>query len=346
MATVTNVASQVQLDALSKNYPAVVVHFWADWCEPCKHMDVALEKLAIENPHASFARVQAEELPTITERYNVDTVPFCVIIKGEVVIDTVEGANPPELASKVALHVKTASLSSSLNSSLTPSAPTPTPTASAAKPEVDSAKIEKLLNSASVLLFMKGNKNEPRCGFSSKVVAALTETKIPFETFDILQNEEIRQGLKVYSNWPTYPQLYVKGELLGGCDIILEMAEAGELKETIQESLGEESKDLKTRIQELLSSADILLFMKGDPKEPRCGFSRKTVEALEVAGLPFRTFDILQNEEIRQGLKEYSNWPTYPQLYVKGELLGGCDIILEMHQSGELKTAIQDTLAA
>jgi Grx4 family monothiol glutaredoxin len=80
---------------------------------------------------------------------------------------------------------------------------------------------------------MKGTKAEPRCGFSRRVVAALAETGADFETFDILEDEEVRQGLKEYSDWPTYPQLYVKGELVGGCDIILEMAADGSLKETL-----------------------------------------------------------------------------------------------------------------
>ena len=82
--------------------------------------------------------------------------------------------------------------------------------------------------------------------------------------------------------------------------------------------------------------------MQGAPSEPRCGFSRQVVGALQDLQLPFNTFDILQDEEVRQGLKEYSNWPTFPQLYVNGELLGGCDLVMELHKNGELKDAIDD----
>lgn len=74
--------------------------------------------------------------------------------------------------------------------------------------------------------------------------------------------------------------------------------------------------------------------MQGNPDAPRCGFSQKVVSALRSIEVPFNTFDILSDEEVRQGLKEYSQWPTYPQLYVKGELLGGCDVILELQQDG------------
>mmetsp|Transcript_23112 Transcript_23112/g.72124 ORF Transcript_23112/g.72124 Transcript_23112/m.72124 type:complete len:190 (-) Transcript_23112:54-623(-) len=187
---------------------------------------------------------------------------------------------------------------------------------------------------------MKGNKEAPRCGFSNKVVSALNDTGVEYSTFDILVDEDIRQGLKEYSNWPTYPQLYVKGELLGGCDVVLEMHEAGELKTTIEEEIAKAKVALNDRIKKLVEGKKVLLFMKGSPDAPRCGFSSKVSAALKETGVEFSHFDILGDNDIRQGLKEYSNWPTYPQLYVKGELLGGCDVVLEMHQGGELKDAV------
>lgn len=82
----------------------------------------------------------------------------------------------------------------------------------------------------------------------------------------------------------------------------------------------------------------------GSPDEPRCGFSRKVVEALRGVDQPFGSFDILSDEAVRQGLKEFSQWPTYPQLYVNGELMGGCDIVLEMAAGNELKSSIDDML--
>jgi len=79
-----------------------------------------------------------------------------------------------------------------------------------------------------------------------------------------------------------------------------------------------------------------MLFMKGDKYMPRCGFSAKVLEILNFHGAKYTTFDILADEEVRQGLKEFSNWPTYPQLYINGELIGGCDIVCEMDAAGEL----------
>ncbi len=99
--------------------------------------------------------------------------------------------------------------------------------------------------------------------------------------------------------------------------------------------------DVNTRIEEQLKSHDILLYMKGTPDFPQCGFSGQTVAALNAVGKPYATINIFEDEEIRKGLKTYSNWPTFPQLYVKGELIGGCDIVMEMYESGELKTLLE-----
>lgn len=98
---------------------------------------------------------------------------------------------------------------------------------------------------------------------------------------------------------------------------------------------------VKERIEEQLKSHDILLYMKGTPDFPQCGFSGQAVAALNAIGKPFAFVNIFEDEEIRQGLKEYSNWPTFPQLYVKGELVGGSDIMVEMYHSGELKELLE-----
>ena len=94
---------------------------------------------------------------------------------------------------------------------------------------------------------------------------------------------------------------------------------------------------LKKKIESMITNHKVFLFMKGTPKEPQCGFSFRVVSVLNDMGAMFSSFDILSDEEIRQGVKEFSNWPTYPQLYVKGKLVGGCDIVMEMAESGELK---------
>ncbi|MDE2109872.1 MAG: Grx4 family monothiol glutaredoxin [Alphaproteobacteria bacterium] len=91
------------------------------------------------------------------------------------------------------------------------------------------------------------------------------------------------------------------------------------------------------RIAADVASNDVLLFMKGTPVFPQCGFSAAVVQILSELGVKFKAIDVLKDPEVRQGIKEYSNWPTIPQLYVKGEFVGGCDILREMHENDELK---------
>jgi monothiol glutaredoxin len=99
------------------------------------------------------------------------------------------------------------------------------------------------------------------------------------------------------------------------------------------------------RIEEQLKSHDVLVYIKGTPDFPQCGFSGQTVAALNAIGKPYAYVNIFEDPEVREGLKEYSNWPTFPQLYVKGELIGGCDIVVEMYHSGELKELIEASTA-
>ncbi len=102
------------------------------------------------------------------------------------------------------------------------------------------------------------------------------------------------------------------------------------------------------RIDQLVKSSDVLLFMKGSASFPMCGFSGRAIQILKACGVEpktIKTVNVLDDQEIRQGIKEYSSWPTIPQLYVKGEFIGGSDIMMEMYESGELKTVL-DTITA
>jgi monothiol glutaredoxin len=100
--------------------------------------------------------------------------------------------------------------------------------------------------------------------------------------------------------------------------------------------------DASTRIDDVVKNNDIVLFMKGTALFPQCGFSSRAVAILDHLGVPFETVDVLQDAEIRQGIKDYSDWPTVPQLYVKGEFVGGSDIMMEMFQAGELQQLLAD----
>ena len=102
---------------------------------------------------------------------------------------------------------------------------------------------------------------------------------------------------------------------------------------------------IEEKIKEQIKENQILLYMKGSPYEPKCGFSAKTVQALIDCGAEFSYVDILDNQDIRQTLPSISDWPTFPQLFINGELIGGCDIVTEMHEEGELKAIIKEAVS-
>ncbi|CDO99552.1 unnamed protein product [Coffea canephora] len=379
--SVKELKSKAELEKTLVEKTTVILHFWASWCEASKQMDQVFSHLSTDFPHARFFRVEAEEQPEISEAYSVAAVPYFVFFKDGKSVDTLEGADPSALANKVA----------KVAGSVTADEPAaPASLGMAAGPAIletvkdfakDNSKVEshspgtgnglklrleQLVNSHPVMLFMKGSPEEPRCGFSRTVVDILKKEKIKFGSFDILTDDEVREGLKKFSNWPTYPQLYCKGELLGGCDIVTAMHESGELKEVLLDHGTEASDsskaeatepgmgkggiseasglsaDLNSRLDSLINSSPVMLFMKGEPDAPRCGFSRKVVDILRQEKIDFKSFDILTDDEVRQGLKVYSNWSSYPQLYIKGELIGGSDIVLDMQKSGELSKVLAE----
>ncbi|XP_025095704.1 glutaredoxin-3-like [Pomacea canaliculata] len=328
MAGVKIVKDVAEFDNLlvSARSQLVVVHFWADWAPQCNQMDDVMKELArdMQFVNVIFMKVAAEDLADVSHRYQIVAVPTFIFIKDKVQIDRLDGAKAAELTEKVGKHA----------TALPKQDPQPITGSSLAQDL--NTRLKNLINSAPVILFMKGSAEQPRCGFSRQIVELLNQQNIKYSTFDILADEEVRQGLKAYSNWPTFPQLYVNGELIGGLDIVKEMVESGELKSILPASV-----DLNARLKDLTNRASVMLFMKGSPENPRCGFSKTMVGILNETGVKYDTFDILADEEVRQGLKAFSNWPTYPQLYVKGELLGGLDIIKEMKENGELQDALK-----
>jgi len=302
----------------------IILNFWADWCKPCVQLNQIFDQLSASYPNAHFVKVEAEKFETVTEKFEISAVPSFVFLKNQTPFDRIEGANAPELANKLEKYnqVKPSVERKKLE-------------------EVDSKtqlhqRLDKLIRFAPIMLFMKGTPSSPQCGFSNQIVEVLNNHKIKFHSFNILTDEEVRQGLKEYSNWPSFPQLYVDGKLIGGLDIVKEMAEEGELMKIIPKE-----KDLNSRLSELLNQSPVMVFIKGSPSEPKCGFSRKIVDILNSTNVQYGYFDILGDEEVRQGLKTFSNWPTYPQLYSKGKLIGGLDIVKELADEGQLIESLQ-----
>ncbi|RZC40796.1 Glutaredoxin and/or Thioredoxin domain containing protein [Asbolus verrucosus] len=190
-----------------------VVHFAADWAEQCGQVNDVLDALSKRTEYSKikFFKCQAEDLSEVSLSHKIEAVPTVLLFRSGKVIDRIDGADAVKISEKVKLY-SNASDTNEINQTV---------------PLEE--RLKALINQAPVMLFMKGDRNVPKCGFSRQMVQILNEARASYETFDILTDEEVRQGLKTYSDWPTYPQLYVKGDLIGGLDIVKEMQVAGEL---------------------------------------------------------------------------------------------------------------------
>jgi len=207
-----------------KNSGLTVVHFCADWAEQCTQINDVLDALAKQSEYseAKFCKCQAEDLSEISLKYKIEAVPTIILFRSSKVIDRVDGADAAKLTAKVKQHCQNTTTDVPQNGDNK-------------VPQSLEEKLKGLINRHNVMLFMKGDRNNPRCGFSKQTIHILNEIGVEYGTFDILTDEDVRQGLKVFSEWPTYPQLYVKGELIGGLDIIKEMQAAGELLATLKD---------------------------------------------------------------------------------------------------------------
>jgi Grx4 family monothiol glutaredoxin len=168
-----------------------------------------MEQLAKDESYKSmkFLNVAIEEIPTVAQQHEIEAVPTFIFFKDKKAVHRIDGidiANLTNMAKKLVGIVEEAQ--SSLEE-----------------------RLKALINKSKVMIFIKGDRHTPRCGFSKQLIQIINETGVTYETFDILTDEEVRQGLKKFSDWPTYPQVYVNGELQGGLDIIKEMVTNGEL---------------------------------------------------------------------------------------------------------------------
>ncbi|SDA03058.1 BZ3501_MvSof-1269-A2-R1_Chr11g02858 [Microbotryum saponariae] len=206
-----------------------VLYFRADWAETCQQMDQVVQQLVQRWDKVLFLSIEAESLPDISESFEVDAVPYFILLRVEsLAIDHLGATDPSPNALRPQLFL------------FPPPRTTPYPagdiTATRDSDESDedlTKRCHELMKQSDVVLFMKGDRKTPRCGFSSKIVNILNEQDVEFTTFDILSDDAVRQKLKDLNEWPTFPQLIIKGEFVGGLDVVKEMVENGELKEML-----------------------------------------------------------------------------------------------------------------
>lgn len=263
MSTVTEITTEGDFNTHLDSLPAstlLVLSFYAPWAAPCAHMNVVLKTLAqsypsTNPPTTSWLSVNAEELPDVSENYDVSAVPYLVLIRNKQVLETVSGSDATKVRSAIEKHANASTKKniygddeplpalekSTPAQDIKPATKDLSGYAPAAKdpqtgPEYSSGMMAKtdanaatedlhtrlsnLVKAASVMLFMKGTPSAPQCGFSRQLVALLRERSVRYGFFNILADDEVRQGLKEFADWPTFPQLWVDGELVGGLDIV------------------------------------------------------------------------------------------------------------------------------
>ncbi|TEB31598.1 thioredoxin [Coprinellus micaceus] len=236
MSSFVEVTSPEQFkELLSKDLNRVsIINFWADFAEPCKQMNQVFQELSKKYPAGLFLQVEAEAQPDIAESFDIEAVPSFILLRGHTLLGRVAGADASGLTQQVEKHAAAPTYTPLSRTDQTPARATADITAPTAEetPEELDKRLRGLMNQSQVVLFMKGSPDTPRCGFSRKIVGLLKDNSVQFSSFDILTDEAVRQGLKKLNDWPTYPQLIVKGELVGGLDIVQEMINSGELSPT------------------------------------------------------------------------------------------------------------------
>jgi len=206
----------------------IVIIFMQEWNESKTTIhDHILEHITNEDLEETlFGRVIADLCPELSHENKIDVVPTIIFFRRKKEIDRIMGARMRDVIAKIHFHA---------GKKAPEDYPNPIKVAEAefVKKQDKQMRITELVKRSKVMLFMKGNPDEPKCGFSRAIVGLLNETGVAYDTFDILTDEEVRQGLKDYSNWQTYPQLYVNASLIGGLDIVKELNESGDLIETL-----------------------------------------------------------------------------------------------------------------
>lgn len=268
MSTLNEITSEADFKSHLDSLPSstlFVINFHTPWAAPCAQMRTVLSTLAAQfpatsPPTVSFVSINAEELPDVSEEYDVTAVPFVVLIRDKKVLESISGSDAAKVRDAVERHVgrsgadaasgTKASIPPALNAvpretttsgaateapagattttTTTTNGATTTATTATAPPaetpeqskEALFKRLSELVRAAPVMLFMKGTPSAPQCGFSRQMVSILRENSVKYGFFNILADEDVRQGLKEFADWPTYPQLWVKGELVGGLDIV------------------------------------------------------------------------------------------------------------------------------
>lgn len=222
--SVIEIESETQFTELTKSDPnkLIALYFHTPWAGPCQTMNSVFKTLAEANTSVLFISINADDHAEISELFEVSAVPYFILIRNSTILKELSGADPKEFISALNQFTEPQATKAA-GAPVTPAAPAPA--VEEESPEALDERLKKLTSAAPVMLFMKGSPSAPQCGFSRQLVAILREHQVRFGFFDILKDDSVRQGLKSFSDWPTFPQLYINGEFQGGLDIVKESIE-------------------------------------------------------------------------------------------------------------------------
>ncbi|PBL04431.1 glutaredoxin [Armillaria gallica] len=195
-------------------------------------MNEVVFELSKKYPAVLFLQVEAESQQDIAESFDIDAVPSFVILRGHTLLDRISGANAQALTAAIARHAASPSINPLSKTDLAPAKAGDIVSEKETGEELEK-RMRGLMTQSKVVLFMKGSPDAPRCGFSRRITGLLKDQNVEYTHFDILSDEGVRQGLKKLNDWPTFPQLIINGEFVGGLDIVQEMIDNGEFAEAI-----------------------------------------------------------------------------------------------------------------
>lgn len=373
---IVDVRSEKELDDLLTTSGKVAVYFFAKWAAPCTQMNSVFEALQEETSSMIFVRVDGEKQTGLTKRHGIKTVPTFIIYGNERVVRKVEGADAPSL-SRAVKWVSEATDDMLLTAAceylvqrsrvvLLIKGMASSPRCPFCKRAVERLRMAGVVFDAYDVLqdsAVRDRVKEVARWETFPVLFAKGRLIGGIDTIDRLADErrlvaEVARGDGDPQSAPgaddaLAPKLFESTVMDQNTAPILNAAGTKATAETpspdskataaISANAVSEEKSpsaLRSQLDDLVNRERIMLFMKGLPDEPRCRFSRRIIETLRSNDVPFGSFDILTDESVRQGLKTYAQWPTFPQVYADGRFIGGLDIINELASVGELHTEL------
>jgi glutaredoxin-related protein len=275
--------------------------------------------------HLAFAWVDCEKYTELAEKYEVETVPTMLLFHPhKTEVDKLVNPSPGSLDQEIEKQNEYYKIGL------------------AAEKERVFKEIEVILGSAPLVAFIKGTPTEPKCKFTKRLLAHFSKLEIAvFKSFNILEDPRIRQWLKVYSNWQTYPQIYINKEFIGGIDVIDELVENDEFLDVVPKECKKQPPiDI---FENMLDSFDLVVLIQGTPENTKCEKSKSILELMSNHSLKYVTVDYESLEgEVQSHVKSKYNVDSYPYIFLKHSTFGNEEVLKKQIEDGNLESIIPE----